>query len=52
MYCAIGWGILFGYMFSSLFAQHKIMKRKIFRTALQKDKSNPDLNQRVRRIGE
>ena len=35
----MGWGNLFGYMFSSLFTQHKVAKG--FTTAFQKDKSNP-----------
>ena len=34
---------LFGYMFSSLFNQHKVAKGYIFTTALQKDESNPVL---------
>ena len=36
----MGWENMFGYMFSSLFTHHKVVKGYIFTTALQKDKSN------------
>ena len=39
--------IFFGFMFSSLFTQHKVAKTYISTTALQKHKSNSvDLNQK------
>ena len=34
--------IWLGYIFSSLFTQHKVPKGYIFTTVLHKDKSNPD----------
>ena len=36
------WKILLGFMFSSLFTEHKVAKEYIFKTAFQKDKSEPD----------
>ena len=41
----MGWEHLLGYMFSSLFTQHKVGKAKIFMTALQKDRLNPDTDE-------
>ena len=37
--------ILFGYMFSSLFTQHKVPKRIIFMTVFQKDNLNSAIAQ-------
>ena len=37
----MGWENLLGYMFSSLFTQHKVAKGKLFMTALPKDNLNP-----------
>ena len=36
----MGWENVLGYMFASLYVQHKIAKGEIFMAALQKDKSN------------
>ena len=43
----MGWEHLLGYMFSSLFTQHKVGKGKIFMTALQKDRLNPDNDEEI-----
>ena len=37
----MGWENLLVYMFSSLFTQNKVVKGLHFKTALEKDKSNP-----------
>ena len=37
----MGWENLLVYMFPSLFAQNKAVKGLHFKTALEKDKSNP-----------
>ena len=42
----MGWENLVGYVFSSLFAQHKVANGYIFTTALAKDKSNPEKTER------
>ena len=44
--CLMGWENLVGYVFSSLFAQHKVANGYIFTTALAKDKSNPEKTER------
>ena len=44
--CSMDWENLLDYIFSSLFAQHKVAK--IFTMALEKDNSNPDLKSSFR----
>ena len=46
--CSMVWENLLDYIFSFLFAQHKVAKRQIFTMALQKDNSNPDLKSSFR----